>query len=63
MQRKNSEPNYTPLDPKSGWKEFSEAKRVSFHSENTIKNDSSFNYRAQATDTNTPSQNSKKLSP
>ena len=63
MQRKNSEPNYTPSDRKSGWKEFSEANKVSFHSENAIRNDDSFNYKAQVTETNTQSRNSKQFSP
>jgi len=62
MQKKNSEPDYTPSDRKSGWKEFSEVNKVSFHSENSIRNNDSFNYKAQATETNTPSLSSKQIS-
>ena len=63
MPRKNSDPNYAPSDPKSYLNELSEANRVSFHSENAKRDDDSFNYRAQATETVTQSRTSKLLSP
>ena len=63
MQRKNSDPNYTPSDHKNGLNDLGEKNRVSFHSENAKRDDDSFNYKAQATDTNTQSRNSKLFSP
>ena len=48
---------------KGSWNDLGEANKVSFHSENAKRDDDSFNYKAQATDTNTQSRNSKLFSP